>query len=242
MTDERYPESSEANTALVLGIIGLVTCCWLLAPIAWWIGHKETKAIDAGRRPPENRGKATAGKVLGIIGTIVLALAIPLGVVVAQNIDEIGANIEEAFSPGDEADRDEQGEIIATGTISVWDLTVGDCGDWPEDSEAYLTITVHPCDIAHDFEVYYLGEMPDGPNAVWPGETTVLDYADQACASSFEDFVGISSEASPDLTFSYLYPSEDTWATGDREVLCTVSMVDGSQIIGTKRDSGFSAG
>ena len=40
------------------------------------MGNNELKAIDAGRRPPENRGTANAGKILGIIGTVLLGLAI----------------------------------------------------------------------------------------------------------------------------------------------------------------------
>ncbi len=79
MTDrapqEFYPEDSQATLSLVLGILGLVLC-GILAPIAWAIGNTEVKAIDDGRRNPSNRGMAQAGKILGIIGTIFLALGI----------------------------------------------------------------------------------------------------------------------------------------------------------------------
>lgn len=70
-----YPEASQATTALVLGIIGIVLCMFL-GPVAWVMGNKELEAIDAGRRPPENRGTANAGKILGIIGTALLAIGI----------------------------------------------------------------------------------------------------------------------------------------------------------------------
>ena len=70
-----YPEASQAITALVLGILGIVVC-QILAPFAWSIGKKELEAIDAGRRPPENRGNANAGKILGIIGTVMLGLGL----------------------------------------------------------------------------------------------------------------------------------------------------------------------
>lgn len=59
--------------ALVLGILGLVVC-QIIAPIAWYLGHKEVSAIDAGRRSPENRGMGLAGKILGIVGTVLIAL------------------------------------------------------------------------------------------------------------------------------------------------------------------------
>ena len=70
-----YPESSQATTALVLGILGIVIC-GVLAPFAWNIGNKELAAIDAGRRDPSNRGTANAGRILGIIGTVLLAVGV----------------------------------------------------------------------------------------------------------------------------------------------------------------------
>ena len=62
-------------TSLVLGILGLIVC-GILAPFAWAMGSRELTAIDGGRRPPENRGKARAGRILGIIGTVLLGLGL----------------------------------------------------------------------------------------------------------------------------------------------------------------------
>jgi hypothetical protein len=53
----------------VLGIIGLL-CCGPLSVVAWVIGQNELTAIDAGRRDPSQRGTANAGRILGIVGTI----------------------------------------------------------------------------------------------------------------------------------------------------------------------------
>ncbi len=75
MTDQYYQEDSQATTVLVLGILGLVLC-QVLGPFAWVMGNKEVAAIDAGRRPPENRGTAQAGKILGIISTVMLAVGV----------------------------------------------------------------------------------------------------------------------------------------------------------------------
>lgn len=70
-----YPEASQATTVLVLGILGIVIC-GILAPFAWAMGNKELAAIDAGRRPPENRGTANAGRILGIIGSVLLIVGL----------------------------------------------------------------------------------------------------------------------------------------------------------------------
>ncbi|HEY7703682.1 MAG TPA: DUF4190 domain-containing protein [Acidimicrobiia bacterium] len=70
-----YMEASQATTALVLGILGIVLC-QILGPFAWSMGNKELQAIDAGRRPVENRGTANAAKILGIVGTVLLILSV----------------------------------------------------------------------------------------------------------------------------------------------------------------------
>ncbi|MEX2652592.1 MAG: DUF4190 domain-containing protein [Acidimicrobiia bacterium] len=77
MTERPYPEASQATTALVLGILGIVLCP-VLGPFAWSMGNKEMQAIDAGRRPPENRGTANAAKILGIVGTVLVVIAVAL--------------------------------------------------------------------------------------------------------------------------------------------------------------------
>ena len=67
--------STQAVTSLVLGILGVV-CCGLLAPIAWYLGSQEQKAIREGRSPAAGEGLAKAAVVLGIIGTILLVLSV----------------------------------------------------------------------------------------------------------------------------------------------------------------------
>jgi hypothetical protein len=66
--------SSRGTTALVLGIIGVV-CCQICAPFAWYIGNQEVNAIKAGTAPIAGEGAAKAGMILGVIGTVLLALS-----------------------------------------------------------------------------------------------------------------------------------------------------------------------
>lgn len=76
-----YPEQSQATTILVLGILSIVIC-GLLGPVAWSMGNKELAAIDAGRRDPTKRGNAQAGRIIGIVATILLIVGV-LFIVVA---------------------------------------------------------------------------------------------------------------------------------------------------------------
>ena len=69
------PESASGKsvTALVLGIVGIVLCT-PVAIAAWIVGHQERTDISAGRSPQAGLGMATAGWILGIIGTALLLL------------------------------------------------------------------------------------------------------------------------------------------------------------------------
>ncbi len=67
--------SNNAIMALVFGILG-VTCCGLLAPFAWYIGNSETNAIRAGSSPIEGATLANVGRILGIVGTVILLFSI----------------------------------------------------------------------------------------------------------------------------------------------------------------------
>ena len=77
MTDQYYPEDSQATTILVLGILSLVLC-QVLGPFAWVMGNKELAGIDAGRRAPQNRGTAQAGRILGIISTVLMIIGVAI--------------------------------------------------------------------------------------------------------------------------------------------------------------------
>ena len=73
------PNASNAVTALVLGILGIVLCP-LLGPVAWVLGRRGEQEIDGSGGAVGGRGLATAGKVLGIVGTFLLMIGLALGV------------------------------------------------------------------------------------------------------------------------------------------------------------------
>ena len=60
---------------LVLGILGLVVCA-PVAIAAWVMGSGDLKEIDAGTMDPSGRGITNAGKICGIIGTILLIVGL----------------------------------------------------------------------------------------------------------------------------------------------------------------------
>jgi hypothetical protein len=76
------PDHPKATTALVLGLIavpGTFASCGLtllVAPFAWVLGSQARRDIRNSPGQYDGHGKATAGYVLGIIGTVLLALVI----------------------------------------------------------------------------------------------------------------------------------------------------------------------
>lgn len=67
------PASGKGTLILVLGILSLVVC-GLLGPVAWIMGNNATTEIRAGRMDPNEQGLVTAGKICGMIATILVLL------------------------------------------------------------------------------------------------------------------------------------------------------------------------
>ncbi|MGI8701588.1 MAG: DUF4190 domain-containing protein [Nocardioidaceae bacterium] len=74
------PDQRQATTALVLGILGIVVCS-ILAPFALVIGRNSLREIDASGGRLGGRGKAQAGYICGIIGTVLLAVGLVVVVI-----------------------------------------------------------------------------------------------------------------------------------------------------------------
>jgi hypothetical protein len=58
------------STVLTLGILSLVILGIIFGPIAWSMGHSDLQEMRAGRMDPEGEGTTNAGKICGMIGTI----------------------------------------------------------------------------------------------------------------------------------------------------------------------------
>jgi hypothetical protein len=89
----------EGTTVLVLGIVGLVAC-QVVAPFAWVRGSRVLAEMDAAGHSWNNRGNVVAGRVLGIVGSVILALAtvgVILGVaglVLGSSSDASGSGVD----------------------------------------------------------------------------------------------------------------------------------------------------
>lgn len=63
------PQHPRATLILVLGILS-VTVMQVLGPVAWIMGHTTLREIDGSGQAYANRSSVQAGKILGIVGTV----------------------------------------------------------------------------------------------------------------------------------------------------------------------------
>lgn len=135
---------------------------------------------------------------------------------------------------GDGPERDDAGTVVSEGEIHSFDLRVGDCFRDPGEGEVGPVFVV-PCDQPHGFEVYYSFDLPDGS---MPEGRAMEDAWVSGCLSEFEPFVGSPFDSST-LDISAIYPTEDTWEGGDREVLCSVTPYSGESMEGSAAGTGI---
>lgn len=127
--------------------------------------------------------------------------------------------------------RDEtSGEITESSEADVFSLKVGDCLNeaGSEDAEEVSSVPTVPCAEPHDSEAYAATDMPDGE---YPGDQAVMDASDTYCYDQFATFVGLSYDES-ELDLASFFPTPESWAEGDREIMCFVSSPEG-QVTGT---------
>lgn len=103
-------------------------------------------------------------------------------------------------------------------TTDVFTIQVGDCLNDAEAAEEVETVPTVPCEQSHDSEVYASVIIPEDE---YPGQQAIFELADAECLSEFEAFVGGDWDTSP-YDFSYYFPTEGSWAEGDREILCVI--------------------
>jgi hypothetical protein len=128
--------------------------------------------------------------------------------------------------------------VLNGGESDVFTLEVGDCfNDGDGTVGEVSSVPIVDCSEPHDNEVYAAVYFEDGD---FPGAAEVDEFAGNACYDAYEDFVGIAYEDSL-LNFGTFYPSAQSWAAGDREVLCLISAFndDGSikKVTGSLKNS-----
>lgn len=128
----------------------------------------------------------------------------------------------------DEPEREEAtGELQESGDVDVFDVEVGDCLGGETAEGEISSVEATPCSEPHAEEIFAAVTVADGE---YPGQEA-LDVEAEQCLTEFAEFVGMAYDESV-LEINYMTPTEESWAEGDREILCTIYDPDG-QTTGT---------
>ncbi len=145
-----------------------------------------------------------------------------------------GCSLLPSFTGGGTATRDDSGEVVeGNDDTDVFTLQVGDCLNDSTASETVETIPTVPCAEPHDSEIY-ASVIMEGDT--FPGSDAVIAEADAACLDAFAGFVGVEYADSL-YYYSYYFPTEGSWAGGDREILCTI-YDEAGQVTGSLQNIG----
>lgn len=142
-----------------------------------------------------------------------------------------------------DASRDDTGDIVSAGELSVFSLRVGDCfNDSQEVLDAdgnpvsLMDLEAVPCSEPHDNEVYAVFDLE---LKAFPGDDAVFEMAADECLGRFEGFVGLPYEKSI-LDIYPIYPTKESWLEqNDREVACAVYHMDLEKLTGSMEASGI---
>lgn len=175
-------------------------------------------AVPAGVVPPGAPGgvpapakKRGAGCAISSIAFLIVA-----GFIIVGAYGFISDFIDTPVSPGSSSS--------ALPTVPDTELEEGMCLQSldPEQSNELQPV---PCDEPHRFEVAANIEIPGSD---YPGEDEVRERASRECRGAAEDTAYIFNTS--ELTPYSLYPSEGTWAGGDRTISCFIA-TEGDELL-----------
>jgi hypothetical protein len=135
-----------------------------------------------------------------------------------------------------QAGRDDSGVITKGGSLAISELKVGDCFNQQDpDAEEANEVDAKPCDDGHEFELIFVGAMPDG---AYPIQTDFENYVGGACLPAFDEYVGMAYEQSR-LEVYWYFPVEAGWDQGDHTIQCAIYDPDDSEIVGSLRGAAY---
>jgi hypothetical protein len=132
-------------------------------------------------------------------------------------------------------DRDDAGNIVDGGTLDAFQIRLGDCFDDPDAyADEFSSLPGVPCAEPHDNEAYAVFDLT---MSSYP-DYDIAEISESSCIERFPGYVGRDYETSA-LDVVTMYPSPESWAQGDREVVCAVYDMSGEKLVASVRNSGL---
>ncbi|BCI51332.1 hypothetical protein NIIDNTM18_06100 [Mycolicibacterium litorale] len=108
---------------------------------------------------------------------------------------------------------------VRQGTVTATEVKLGDCLSEIPDGSRVLTVKTVSCDEPHAGEVFAVLTMPDGD---FPGADAVTEYSNR-CGPELANY-SPAAVTDDSVQLYVLYPTEETWADGDRAVTCVATL------------------
>jgi hypothetical protein len=118
------------------------------------------------------------------------------------------------------------------------DVVVGQCFDPVDDKDdgVLLAAILRACDEPHGLELFGRPRLNFDADAAWPGDEIVDPSSEDACDALFLEYVGVAYQDSS-WSYSFIRPSEQTWATGDRGIMCLIEAAEGETLTRSARNT-----
>ncbi len=170
----------------------------------------------SGQMPPGQPRKS--GPPVGLIVALaVVALAVVGGLVLLLTNSDDDDETSTEDTTEDTSD-DTTDDTTGPEDADVFSLEVGDCLNEDTAGSEVGEVPLVPCEESHVSEIYY-SHMIDTPDL--PDSTEMEGIVTDVCLAEFESFVGMPYEESV-LEVTWLEPTQGSWESGDRELLCMV--------------------
>ncbi|MDR1711013.1 MAG: septum formation family protein [Propionibacteriaceae bacterium] len=109
--------------------------------------------------------------------------------------------------------------------VDAYSLQLGQCtGEIPAGGADRLTLL--DCAGEHSWEAF---AQTEATGAKFPGNAELTKDAGEFCEAAFEEFTGVKVSKSK-YALTYLEPTEETWAAGDRAITCLAGKASGGVV------------
>jgi len=137
-----------------------------------------------------------------------------------------------------QADRDASGSVVSSGDESVLALREGDCVlnlglEGADSNVTDAAVTLVPCSEPHVYEVYSVDPSAFGA-LDQPNTSEFEQQGDDYCYSALSLYTGDDLDE-PVFMYTYLFPTDESWRQGDRELACLLHYEDYSLWSGSAR-------
>lgn len=121
---------------------------------------------------------------------------------------------------------------IAPGPVAATELVAGDCVTGlvigASERAQIESASVVGCDQAHELEVFATFDLSpadfDAVDGAYPGQQRVVTAADTGCSTRSKELGEISEE----IGVIAVWPTPQSWTTGDRVVACAAFAISGT--------------